>query len=194
MNVLFVLDSSSNVGSSNWNSILNFASQIVNALTLGPTATRVGVITFSDQANNAINFNSYNDDKSQLTNAILSLALMGGNRNIYQALQTALNTFTTTTGARPEVPDLVIFITGGASTTNADQVPLAARMMHRAGITVYAIGITSSVNQTELQTISSHPHLSNHQLWNISDYGTSLSNIVNGVIDELCVPILGNAY
>lgn len=192
MDVLFVLDSSSNVGSSNWNSILTFVNLIVTSLNIGDTATRVGVITFSDSAYVSINLNAY-FNKGQLSNAILNLGLLTGGRNIQNALLTARNTFTTAFGARPEVPDVVIFITGGASTTNAGLVAQEARMMRRAGITVYAIGVTNSVNQTELQTISSHPHLINHQLWSVSDYGSSLTNIVNGVIGELCVPALGKA-
>lgn len=192
MDVLFVLDSSSNVGSSNWNKILSFVNQIVTSLNIGDTATRVGVITFSDSASVSISLNAY-FNKGQLVNAILNLGLLNGGRNIQNALQTARNTFTTAFGARPEVPHVVIFLTGGASTTNAQLVAQEARMMRRTGITVYAIGVTGSVNQTELQTISSHPHLMNHQLWNVPDYGSSLTNYANGVIGELCVPALGNA-
>lgn len=189
MDLVFVLDSSVNVGSSGWSSMLDAVSQMVSGLDISSTTTRVGVVTFGQNANPSIPLNLFSD-KASLTNAIRSLQYLNENgANFYGALLAAQSMFST--GNRPDVPDLVVFITGSSSSVNQALVPVAARQLRNNGTLVYAVGVGSRINQTEIQTISAHPHLQYHQWWTVSDFATGLQSIVNGIVGEICKPTLG---
>lgn len=191
MDLVFALDSSSGVGSSGWTSILGAVNQMVNALDISPSATHVGVVTFGRTATTNISLTAF-ADKGQLTNAINSLPFLNdGAVDFYSALQTAQATFASGLGGRPDVPHAVVLITGSSSTVNQALLPAVSRQLRRNGILVYAVGIGSRINQTELQTVSSHPHLLYHQWWTVSDFAASFLSTANGIIGEICKPPLG---
>lgn len=192
MDLVFVLDRSSNVGSSGWTSILDAVNQMVDALDVGPSATHVGVVTFGRTATTNIFLTAYSD-KGQLTNAIGRLPFLnsGSDVDFYSALQTAQATFAGGLGGgRPDVPHAVVLITGSSSTVNQAMLPAVSRQLRRNGILVYAVGIGTRINRTELQTVSSHPHLLYHQWWTVSDFAASFLSTVNGIIGEICKPPL----
>lgn len=191
MDVVFVLDSSANVGSSGWNSMLDAVNQMVSGLDVSSAATRVGVVTFGQNAVTNIPLNA-NPDKVSLMGAIRNLPFLNDNAaNFYDALLAAQSAVSSGVGNRPDVPDVVVFITGSSSSVNQALVPVAARQLRNNGTLVYAVGVGNRINQTEIQAISAHPHLQYHQWWTAADFTTGLQSIVNGVVGEICKPPLG---
>lgn len=192
MDLVFVLDSSSFTGFGNWATMLNYVTALVNQLTIGDTATRVGVVSFADVATDPILLNTFNN-KSALINAIANLPLINANGiNIYAALK-AMRTvqFTSGAGDRSDVPNVAILITEGSSTIYANEALHEAKLAHYAGISVYSVGLTDKVNENELRMISSHPHLEHHQWWTSANFVAGLENVINSISEEICRPDLG---
>jgi len=82
---------------------------------------------------------------------------------------------------------VAILITDGPPSTASLSVLAEARAAHLAGITVFAVGMSSTINQTELLLISSMPRLRYRQWWSVTSYA-NLSPIQPMVIQELCRP------
>src|SRR6218665_4000072 len=192
IDLVFLLDSSSYTGADNWAKMLGYVASMVEALPISDVATRVGVVTFADGASNQILLNSYYN-KTALKTAIVNLPYINSNSiNIYAALQAMMTTqFTPVNGDRLDVPNVAILIPEGASTTYASQALSEASLAHRAQISLYAIGVTSKINQYELKMIASHPHLEYHQFWTSLDFDTGLDTIINSISEEICRPNLG---
>lgn len=73
--VVFVLDSSGSVGSTHFNTQLNFVTTFINALDVSAetTATHFGVVTYGSSVYQSIKLNDY-VDKTRLINAVLALS------------------------------------------------------------------------------------------------------------------------
>ena len=68
----------------------------------------------------------------------------------------------------------------------SDQVEDEAQLTHRAGITVYAVGITPQVDLNELAIIASGPP--DTHVFTVTDFGR-LPQIVGDVIQSACAPL-----
>ena len=88
--VVLILDESTSIvvsDSTNWFIyILGFAQRLVQAFTISPTMTRVGVLKFSDNATIAFYLNRYTDSAS-MRDAIGKLGISGGNTDIAASLR-----------------------------------------------------------------------------------------------------------
>ena len=72
--IVFVVDSSGSIrdkGFENWDIVLEFISDIVGALPIGENGVRVGMVVFSNNAENGFYLNDYYD-KSSLINQIIN--------------------------------------------------------------------------------------------------------------------------
>ena len=67
----------------------------------------------------------------------------------------ATNSFLPSSGARPGVPQLVIFMTDGQSQGGGP----GAKVLHDAGVTVLSLGIGSGIVMSQLEVIASDPRL-----------------------------------
>ena len=93
-------------------------------------------------------------------------------------------------GRRADVQSVAILITDGQSSTNTLSTLAEAADAHEAGIKIYTIGVSSLVNETELQLISSTPRLYYHQWWNVGNLA-GLESIQPVVARTLCRPDYG---
>lgn len=195
MDLVFLLDSSNTVnadGPSGWSSVLSFVSNTISGLSIGSMATRVGVVTFSDTAQNPIWLNSY-DDKPTLIAAIRALPLLGGNTvNILAGLNSTLTQqFTTARGDRETASNVAVLITTSKSTGDAQATAAEADKLHAAGIKVFAVGVTTRVDVVQLVNISSLPRLQYHQWWYASNLDAALNDVQSSFQVGLCKPEYG---
>ena len=159
--IIFVLDSSGSVGSSNFGTVRQFVLDFVQGLTIGPNDNQVGVILFSGTANIVFNLNTYSS-KGAVLSAISNIVYIGGGTSTHSALQLLITQgFTTHGGARLSnggVSRLAIVLTDGISNSAAQTIS-AASAIHsfEPSINVYAIGVGSNLNQAELNAIASQP-------------------------------------
>jgi len=89
-----------------------------------------------------------------------------------------------------DVPSVALLITDGQSSTASLSTLAEATTAHQAGITIYTIGVSSSINVTELQLIASSPRIYYHQWWMVGNFA-SLSPIEPLVALALCRPVIG---
>jgi len=93
-------------------------------------------------------------------------------------------------GKRADYPSVAILITDGLSSTPSGSTVAEATAAHQAGIAIYTIGVSRSVNATELQLIASLPRIYYHQWWTIGNFA-SLTQIEPLVARTICRPDYG---
>jgi hypothetical protein len=125
--------------------------------TLGVTVnkSRAGVVTFSYYSEHSIKLNEHTDQTS-FNKHVDRIALMGSTTRIDKALRlTQKEMFTFANGARPGVAKVVILLTDGSQTNDADAEDPAviANELRLSGINVIVVGIGQGVNATELNHI-----------------------------------------
>ena len=153
---MFLIDASGSVKRTNFEKQMDFVKDFVRSLTIGPNADLVGVTAFSTLPRNPVWMNSHTE-KNNLLAAIDNIPYPGGSSHTEHALKFArLQAFTTKYGDRADVPNVLILLTDGQSTVPTETVK-EAELVHKAGITVYAVGIGNTIDMSELQMIASSP-------------------------------------
>ena len=158
LDLLFLLDKSGSVGSSNHQLGLQFMESVVGFYDISPDGTRVAVISFSTGAKVEFDFDDHSTLR-QVQRAIRDIGYSGGYTHTALALELAMELFNdpSSSGARPAsagIPHVVVLITDGSSNTYSITQP--AIDLRAAGVTVYSIGI-GNYNLNELLFIASDP-------------------------------------
>lgn len=156
LDVAFMVESSDNMSPRDYQRIKDFVKEASTYLLTNGGEQQVGVILFNDEASIRIKFGQYVSE-IDLNQAIDNLPLEKGKAQIDKALQVAsTELFTDVDGARPGVRKVAIVLTKGKQPAAEDAEALkdAVRPLHRAGVRVIAIGVTSSVDWNELRSIT----------------------------------------
>ncbi|VDI28425.1 collagen, type VI, alpha [Mytilus galloprovincialis] len=154
--LVFLVDNSGSVGSTNFNTTLKFMSDLVDGLDVGKDKFRVGVVTFHTPVKAEFNLDKY-QNKNDIKDAIMSIKYEGGGTNTGDAIKYLHSTsFSHSSGHRPGHPMIGILITDGYSSNKA-QTREEARNARLKGIRMFSIGVGSSVDATEIQSVASEP-------------------------------------
>ncbi|XP_052079167.1 cartilage matrix protein-like [Mytilus californianus] len=154
--LVFLVDNSGSVGSTNFKTTLKFMSDIVDGLDVGKDKFQVGVITFHTPVKAEFNLDKY-QNKKDIKAAIMSIKYEGGGTNTGSAIKYLHSTsFSRSSGHRPGHPMIGILITDGYSSNKA-QTREEARNARLKGIKMFSIGVGSSVDATEIQSVASEP-------------------------------------
>jgi len=181
---VFVIDTSYDIGSYQFQIIREFVDNITISLKLNSPESSVGIILFDN--NTHILFNL--EEHTRLST--LSLAINPGlpyNNGYGRDTRAALNLLSTSAqdgslGIRNGTSNIAIVITSGQSDNNYS-TQSAAAALHAANIfDVYAIGY-GSANIDELNAIASDPHFVH--FINISNMLNLEKSLLN-VTDQLC--------
>ena len=156
--MLFLLDQSGSVGSSNHHLALQFIQAVVNFFEVGGNNTRVALFTFSTGARVDLLFDP-NLTTQDVVSIIGGIPYRGGWTQTAWALYFATIVFTSPEiyEARPisaGVPRIVVLITDGRS--NHYPISQQAINLLNTGATAYSIGI-GNVYTPELNEIASDP-------------------------------------
>lgn len=152
MDVVFLLDSSSNAGEVGYQTQKDFIRLFSNGIDVSPAGSRIGVVSYSSKARLDVALEDH-DNRSGLQSAISDLKFLGGRTRIDTALQVTFDDlFTVTGGARPGVPRVAVLLTVGKERNIADYETLrfAAEPFKGEGIPVIAVGIGP---KADLQTL-----------------------------------------
>ena len=125
---------------------------LASAFDISPNGSRAGVVTFSYNAEHSIKLKDH-DDLAGFNTAVDKIPLMGSTTRIDKALRlTQRELFSLSNGARPGIPKILVLLTDGSQTADADAVDPGdiADELRDQGIRVLVIGIGGGVNQTEL--------------------------------------------
>jgi len=157
--IIFVLDGSGSVGSTNFQSMKQFVKDVVSGFDVGPGKTRFGVIKYSSYVLREFDLDTYTT-KDEILNAVNRIQYPGGGTSTHLALdELRTQGFSSLNGARPQSnghPRVAIVVTDGQSASPPLTVT-AARRVHDDDITTFAIGVGSGVYLPELNAIASDP-------------------------------------
>ena len=154
LDIVFALDGSGSVGSSNFMNLLNFVSDVSNQYDIDKEiAAQVSVVTFSTGAVTNISLPQY-QTKTSLSSAIVSIPYPGGGTSTHLGIQAARNEFRA--NGRSGARRLLIVATDGQS-NNPTATATQAELAKSENIEVFAIGIGSGANQAELSLIATDP-------------------------------------
>ncbi|XP_048580138.1 uncharacterized protein LOC5520382 [Nematostella vectensis] len=135
IDILFLLDGSSEVGSENFTKFINFAQKFVDPFTIAPNKTNVAAGVFSDVGKIIFGFKEHLDNVS-VANAIGSIVYPNKNaRDIKDALVKAQDEALTTD--RDSAPDTIIILTDKIS----ENISVPAQALKSDGVKVFVIAI-----------------------------------------------------
>ncbi|XP_025100084.1 cartilage matrix protein-like [Pomacea canaliculata] len=154
VDIVFILDSSASVFSTDFTRMLHFTRDLVFNLNIDGGDARVGIITYSHTTNVEFYLSQYQIETELLT-AIDDITHSHGlMTNTGEALKTMREEmFTAVHGDRPEVPNVALLITDGNS-QQGEITKIQAKISKEAGIHIFAIGI-GKVHLSELINIAS---------------------------------------
>ena len=201
MDLAFVIDASGSIqlesekGTSrntNWDLIISFMLDIIDEFNVGAGQTRIGIITFSTNANIRMPFNAFYD-KRDIRGEIEKNKrrwYVGGWTNMYDGLRMMNDKlFHKDAGDRESIPNVVIFLSDGKSSHHEnrafrDPIPEARRAEER-GTRIYVLGVTESVFEDELKEISTPPKQLGLTYW-LSPTFESLMDEVGVLLKSTC--------
>ena len=199
MDLCFIIDSSGSIRDNNppggspdnWQLQLEFLSRLVDLFSIGPTATKVGAVVFSEQVNLVFTLDTFQDAQS-IKDAILNLAYLGQTTNTPEGLRvTREQCFSRSNGDRPNVQNLAIFISDGVPFPPERRDPAIREAEALKSVTnVIAIGVTNVIDRELLKTISSSPQIEN-QNWFVAVDFSALGTIRRAVGEGTCVALEG---
>ncbi|XP_031561366.1 vitrin-like [Actinia tenebrosa] len=148
----FVIDGSHSINvedSQNFARFLQFVKNIVSYFDVGPTMTRVGVVTYSNNAHVQMTFGSHKYLKSTLK-AISEIPFRGSGTKTGQGLIAAQAQLFSK--SRSKVRKALVVLTDGQS---SDDATGPAKALKNAGVEVFAIGVGNAFWKQELMDIAS---------------------------------------
>ncbi|KAK2880275.1 collagen alpha-1(XXVIII) chain-like isoform X2 [Channa argus] len=187
MELVFVIDSSESVGPENFEIIKDFVNALVDRVTVGRNATRIGLVLYSLDVKLVFNLGRY-ITKQDIKQAIRNIAYMGEGTHtgtaIHKATQDAFYS------SRVGVSKVAIVITDG-QTDKRDPTKLdfAVREAHAANIEMFALGIVNTSDPTqaeflrELNLIASDPD--SEHMFLIDDFNT-LPALESKLVSQFC--------
>ncbi|XP_057715608.1 cochlin [Corythoichthys intestinalis] len=139
MDIVVVMDSSSNLGRRRFNLQKNFVTKLVAMLKVGTNGPHVGLVQASDFPRTEFLLSNYTQPK-ELQFAIKELTYLGGDTNTGKAIaHTAELLFTQQRGARRGHPRVMVVLVDGWP---ADDLERAAALARRSGINVFLVSVT----------------------------------------------------
>ena len=148
------MDSSGSVGTTNFQKQKNFVARFAQSFSIGPRNVQIGVVTWATTVHNEFNLNTFHT-KNDVVHAINNINYNSGNTQTHLALQyVEKNSFKAAAGDRPGVANILIVMTDGQS-TNPTLTRQETVKLHQMNLKVFAIGIGTGVDKTELGHIAS---------------------------------------
>ncbi|KAG5283527.1 hypothetical protein AALO_G00043040 [Alosa alosa] len=187
MELVFVIDSSESVGPENFEIIKDFVTALVDRVTVGRNATRIGMVLYSLDVHLEFNLARYTT-KQDVKQAIRKIPYMGEGTYTGTAIRKATQDafYSTRTGVRK----VAIVITDGQTDKREPvKLDIAVREAHAANIEMYALGIVNSSDPTqaeflrELNLIASDPD--SEHMFLIDDFNT-LPALESQLVSQFC--------
>ena len=179
--IYFVIDSSSSIMEHNFRKMLSFVNSVINLFDIGPDRTRIGVVLFSDDINPLIQLDNIYS-KSALRQKIKNAPYLEGGTRTGATLQYIRKRGFGQERARRHVAHIAILLTDGQS-EDMEETIREAKLAHKQGIYLFAVGIGDQIDRQELRTIASTP--SEDFMFEI-DHFEALSSIKSILTIETC--------
>uniref|UniRef100_A0A3P8SBK0 Collagen alpha-1(XXVIII) chain n=1 Tax=Amphiprion percula TaxID=161767 RepID=A0A3P8SBK0_AMPPE len=187
MELVFVIDSSESVGPENFEIIKDFVNALVDRVTVGRNATRIGLVLYSLEVKLVFNLARY-VTKQDIKQAIRNIPYMGEGTYTGTAIRKA--TQEAFYSSRLGVGKVAIVITDGQTDKREPvKLDIAVREAHAANIEMFALGIVNTSDPTqaeflrELNLIASDPDA--EHMFLIDDFNT-LPALESKLVSQFC--------
>lgn len=187
MELVFVIDSSESVGPENFEIIKNFVNALVDRVTVGRNATRIGLVLYSLEVKLVFNLARY-VTKQDIKQAIRNIPYMGEGTYTGTAIRKA--TQEAFYSSRVGVSKVAIVITDGQTDEREPvKLDIAVREAHATNIEMFALGIVNTSDPTqaefmrELNLIASDPD--SEHMFLIDDFNT-LPALESKLVSQFC--------
>ncbi|XP_063803518.1 cochlin isoform X1 [Pseudophryne corroboree] len=177
VNIGFLIDGSSSVGDQNFRLMLEFMSNIVRAFEVSDVGAKVAAVQFTYDQRMEFGLNDY-VSKDDVLRALYNIRYMSGGTATGDAINYVVRSVFQSGKAGPNKNFLVI-ITDGQSYDDVRGPAIAA---HRAGITVFTVGVAWAPLE-DLKDMASEPK--NHHTFFTREF-PGLENIVPSIIRGIC--------
>lgn len=159
IDVAFLLDSSGSIGQKNYLAMKGFINEVIDHFHISPKDTHVGVVSFSDQAQTEIRFTS-KQTVDAIKSSVLNISYQSGATHTDLGLNKVhTDLFSAQGGMRTNVPHVLLVITDGKS-SSAELTRQQAQYLKDDGIVIFALGIGSGIEMTELKAmVSMEPYV-----------------------------------
>uniref|UniRef100_H2T3W1 Collagen, type VI, alpha 3 n=1 Tax=Takifugu rubripes TaxID=31033 RepID=H2T3W1_TAKRU len=159
--IVFLVDGSDYIGSSNFPYVRDFLINVVNQVDVGPDRVQFGLMQFAEQPKIEFYLNTFNN-REDIVNRISQLRLVGGSvLNTAAAMQYALQTmFKSPVGSRIQqgIQQLLVLVTGGPVQDNVIDM---ANELAKAGIVTFTVSSGQADAET-LKTVAFTSELAYH--------------------------------
>ena len=172
----FVLDASGRVGRNNFRRMKQFVALISRSFSISRSRARVGVIVYGSSPRMQFGLNWYKNSR-RLNRAIKRMRYTRGSRRTGKALQLAVGALF----RRSRRKRVLITVTSGPS---YDSVRIPSLQIHRAGIEVFAIGVTNRARNRELKAMATDPR----HIYRVNF--NSLNSIAKSIVRKACRGII----
>ncbi|CAC5381762.1 unnamed protein product [Mytilus coruscus] len=157
-----------------------FLAKSISGFTVGPHSTQIGLVTFSP-ATTRFNLNTFSSSTA-VQNGIKNVPYDQGGTDTHLALRyVGSDSFSTSTGDRANMPDLLVVITDGQSASPPTTIQEADKLKRRH-IKIMAIGIGSNVIRKELIDIASNSSL----VFEVNNFDALSSTLANKIHSIYC--------
>lgn len=187
MELVFVIDSSESVGPENFEIIKDFVNALVDRVTVGRNATRIGLVLYSLEVKLVFNLARY-VTRQDVKQAIRIIPYMGEGTYTGTAIRKA--TQEAFYSSRLGVSKVAIVITDGQTDKREPvKLDIAVREAHAANIEMFALGIVNTSDPTqaeflrELNLIASDPDT--EHMFLIDDFNT-LPALESKLVSQFC--------
>ncbi|MFN8557611.1 MAG: VWA domain-containing protein, partial [Dehalococcoidia bacterium] len=178
--IMFVLDGSGSIASSDFNQAKNFLGQAVSGLTFGPGAVRGGIVEYSSSPTLVTGLT---DNGAAFTSAAAGIAKSDGGTNTAAGISTAQAELAARGRPPADAQRMLILLTDGNS-NDRTATTQAAEAARNAGTTILAIGIGTGIDRVELDAIAGRPD----RVYTIANF-PSLPSLLGQLSQELCRPV-----
>ncbi|KAG8444911.1 hypothetical protein GDO86_009894, partial [Hymenochirus boettgeri] len=175
--LVFMLDGSWSVGPENFEILKKWVANITTNFDIGPKFTQIGVVQYSDYPVLEIPLGSY-ESSDDLTRRMQSIHYQGGNTQTGNAIRFVIDHLFASS-LRP-LTKIAVVLTDGKS---QDDVKYIAEEARKNKITLFAIGVGSEIEETELKAIANKP--SSTYVFYVEDY-IAISKIREIMKQKLC--------
>ena len=191
--LVFVVDASGSIRDANptdgsydnWAIARNFLASLIDVLEISPDANRVGLVRFANFGESMWYLNSMREGET-IKNAIMGLNHLGSNTNTSGGLRVMMQEqFQASRGDRPDVKNIAVILTDGASTIDNHRTISDAVAAREAGVEIFVIGVTDKINEEEIRLMSSPPQQMSMNYF-MSPSFSELDRIRTMIIEETC--------
>lgn len=183
VDVVFVLDRSGSLDSSNIADAIEFVYNVTEWLSIGQNDIMLSLVSYSSDVREEFPLGMF-VNKTELLSAISYLNMTsGGGTYTFDALKFVLtSSFNESVGGRSTAAKAVVVITDGASSNPLETANAASELKVELNADVFSIGVGNEKDQQELNDIASDPD--SYFAMSIEDY-VYLCNLVPSLVFKL---------